>query len=146
MRKKPTGPEPINMIVDRYDPMNLFELVPKLELEMEPELAQLDELLEDDVLFERVKADLSRRYPNSARLGRHSTPVEVILRMLVVRRLYGFNYEQTEHFVCDSIVLRQFCRLYLEGAPDDSTLIRWANVIGAQTVAALNERGNWRAR
>ena len=128
------------MIVDRYAPMNLFELVPKLELEMEPELAQLDELLEDDVLFERVKADLSRRYPNSARLGRHSTPVEVILRMLVVKRLYGFSYEQTEHFVCDSIVLRQFCRLYLEGAPDDTTLIRWANVIGAQTVAALNER------
>jgi IS5 family transposase len=140
MRKKPYRTGALTMIVDRYDPINLFELVPKLELEMEPELAQLDELLEDDVLFERVKADLSRRYPNSARLGRHSTPVEVILRMLVVKRLYGFSYEQTEHFVCDSIVLRQFCRLYLEGAPDDTTLIRWANVIGAQTVAALNER------
>jgi transposase, IS5 family len=139
MPKKPTGPE-IIMIVDRYDPINLFELVPKLNLQIEPELMELDRLLEDDVLFERVKADLSRRYPNSARLGRHSTPVEVILRMLVVKRLYGFSYEQTEHFVSDSIVLRQFCRLYLEGAPDDTTLIRWANVIGAQTVAALNER------
>jgi IS5 family transposase len=128
------------MIVDRYDPINLFEMVPKLNLEMEPELRELDELLDDDVLFERVKADLSRRYPNSDRLGRHSTPVEVILRMLVVRRLYGFSYEQTEHFVNDSIVLRQFCRLYLESAPDDTTLIRWANLIGAETVAALNDR------
>src|SRR5215211_3550947 len=128
------------MIVDRYDPMNLFEMVPKLGLEMEPELAGLDGLLDDDVLFETVKADLSRRYPNSARLGRHSTPVEVILRMLVVKRLYGWSYEQTEHFVSDSIVLRQFCRLYLEGAPDDTTLIRWANTIGAGTVAALNDR------
>jgi len=45
-----------------------------------------------------------------------------------------------EHFVSDSIVLRQFCRLYLESAPDDTTLIRWANLIGAQTVAALNDR------
>ena len=36
------------MIVDRYAPINLFEMVPKLELEMEPELAQLDELLDDD--------------------------------------------------------------------------------------------------
>jgi len=35
------------MIVDRYDPINLFELIPKLELEMDPELAQLDHLLED---------------------------------------------------------------------------------------------------
>ena len=79
------------MIVDRYDPINLFELVPKLKLEMEPQLAQLDRLLDDDVLFERVKADLCCRYPNSERLGRHSTPVEVILRMLVVKRLYGFR-------------------------------------------------------
>ena len=128
------------MIVDRYDPINLFELVPKLNLEMEPELARLDQLLEDDVLFARVKADLARRYPNSARLGRHSTPVEVILRMLVVKRLYNWSYEQTEHFVSDSIVLRQFCRLYLEGAPDDTTLIRWANLIGPQTLERLNER------
>src|SRR5215212_11246705 len=107
---------------------------------MDPELAHLDRLLDDDVLFERVKADLCRRYPNSARLGRHSTPVEVILRMLLVKCLYNWSYEQTEHFVCDSIVLRQFCRLYLEPAPDDTTLIRWANAIGAPTLAALNDR------
>ena len=58
------------MIVDRYYPINLFELIPKLKLELEPELAQLDRLLEDDFLFERVKGDLGGRYPNSARLGR----------------------------------------------------------------------------
>jgi IS5 family transposase len=128
------------MIVDRYDPINLFELVPRLELEMEPELARLDGLLDDDVIFERVKVDLRGRYPNSGRLGRHSTPVEVILRMLMVKRLYGWSYEQTERFVSDSIVLRQFCRLYLEAAPDDTTLIRWANQIGSETLAALNDR------
>jgi len=128
------------MIVDRYDPINLFELVPKLTLEMEPQLAQLDVLLDDDELFSVVRADLIQRYPNSGRLGRHSTPVEVILRMLVVKRLYGWSYEQTERFVSDSIVLRQFCRLYLEPAPDDTTLIRWANTIGANTIASLNDR------
>ena len=129
------------MIVDRYDPINLFEeLVPKLKLQMEPELAQLDRLLDDDVLFEQVKADLTRRYPNSGKLGRHSTPVEVILRMLVVKRLYGWSYQQSEHFVSDSIVLRQFCRLYLQSAPDDTTLIRWANLIGPKTLETLNER------
>jgi transposase, IS5 family len=118
------------MITDRYDPMNLFELVPKLGLEMDAVLVGLDRLLDDDVLFQRVKADLARRYPNSLRLGRHSTPVEVILRLLVVRRLYDWSYEETEHFVSDSLVLRQFCRLYLEPCPDDTTLIRWANLIG----------------
>jgi IS5 family transposase len=128
------------MIVDRYDPMKIFELVPKLQLDFEPELRELDRLLEDDELFCVVKADLAKRYPNSERLGRHSTPVEVILRMLLVNRLYGWSYQQTEHFISDSIVLRQFCRLYLEAAPDDTTLIRWANTIGAQSVATLNDR------
>jgi transposase, IS5 family len=127
------------MIVDRYDPINLFEMVPKLKMEFEPELAQLDQLLDDDQLFKLLKADLLKRYPNSGRLRLHSTPAEVILRMLVLKRLYGWSYEQTERFVCDSIVLRQFCRLYLEPAPDDTTLIRWANAIGARTLAALNE-------
>jgi hypothetical protein len=64
MPKKPTGPE-IIMIVDRYDPINLFELVPKLELEFEPELARLDGLLDDDVIFERVKVDLRGRCPKT---------------------------------------------------------------------------------
>jgi hypothetical protein len=138
MRQSPTEPEN-TMIVDRYEPVNLFEMVPKLQLEKEPELARLDVLLDDDELFSVVKGDLIKRYPNSARLGRHSTPVEVILRMLV-KRLYNWSYEQTEHFVCDSIVLRQFCRLYLQPAPDDTTLIRWANAIGAPPLAALNDR------
>ena len=65
--------------------------------------------------------------------------MEVILRMLVVKRLYNWA-EQTERFVNDSIVLGQFTRLYLQSAPDDTTLIRWANVIGSETVLALNDR------
>ena len=129
-----------HMIVDRYDPVNLSELIPELRLEMEPELAALDRLLDDDDIFLRVKADFSKRRPNSSRLGRHSTPVEVILRMLIVRRLYDWSFEATERNVSDSLVLRQFCRLYLEAAPDDTTLIRWATLIGPETLEGLNER------
>ncbi len=43
------------MIVDRHDPINLVEMVPKLKLQFEPELAQLDVLLEDDELFLLLK-------------------------------------------------------------------------------------------
>lgn len=128
------------MIVDRYDPVNLAELIPQLRLVLDPELAILDQLLDDDEIFARLKADLSKRRPNSKRLGRRSTPVEVILRMLVVRRLYDWSFEATERNVSDSLVLRQFCRLYLEAAPDDTTLIRWANLIGPETLQLLNER------
>jgi IS5 family transposase len=128
------------MLRDRYASQDLCALVPQLQLALDPELAQLDQLLDDDELFQRVRADLIRRRPHTATRGRHSTPVEVILRLLVVKRLYNWSYAQTEHFVADSLVLRQFCRLYLEAVPDDTTLIRWANLIGPETVAALNDR------
>lgn len=128
------------MLTDRYDPVDLFAMVPGLCLQMEPVLAQLDRLLDDDELFSRLRAELARRHPHTRTLGRHSTPVEVILRMLVAKRLYGWSYEETEYFVADSLVLRQFCRLYLKRPPDDTTLIRWANLIGPETLTALNDR------
>jgi transposase, IS5 family len=128
------------MLRNRYNRTDLFALVPQLGLRFEPQLEQLDHLLDDDELFERVRGDLARRYPRTRSRGRPSTPVEVILRMLVVMRLYGWSYEQAEYFVNDSLVLRQFCRVYLEKAPDDTTLIRWANTIGPETLQALNDR------
>src|SRR6266571_2626925 len=131
---------PLAMIIDRYDPMQLFDLVPRLELAFEPELAELDKLLADDELFRRVRADLCRRYPASATRGRPSTPVEVVLRMLVVRRLYDWSYEETERLVWDSLSLRQFCRIYDHAVPDDTTLLRWAGLIRPATVHALNAR------
>jgi IS5 family transposase len=128
------------MLRDRYDPMHLFDLIPALGLAMDSILCRLDCLLDDDVLFQRVKADLRRRAPHTATRGRPSTPVEVILRLLVVKRLYHWSYEETEHFVADSLVLRQFCRVYLAPVPDDTTLLRWANLIGPETLAGLNDR------
>ncbi len=128
------------MLRDRYDPVDLFTQIPGLCLQFEPVLAQLDRLLEDDTLFQTVKEDLARRRPHTRTRGRYSTPVEVILRMLVVMRLYHWSYEQTEYWVKDSLVLRQFCRVYLQPVPDDTTLIRWANLIGPETVERLNER------
>src|SRR3712207_3719169 len=122
------------MLVERYPPVSLFAFVPKLLCEFEPVLRELDTLLEDDQILQRLKADLARRAPNSLSRGRPSTPVEVILRLLVVKRLYGWSYEEVEHFVSDSLVLRQFCRVYLEKVPDDTTLLRWANLIEPATL------------
>jgi IS5 family transposase len=128
------------MLRYRYNRTDLFAMVPQLVLRFEPQLEQLDRLLDDDELFELVRGDLARRYPKTRSQGRPSTPVEVILRMLVVMRLYRWSYEQAEYFVNDSLVLRQFCRVYLEKVPDDSTLIRWANTIGPETIEQLNNR------
>jgi len=128
------------MLKNRHQPVNLFALVPQLGLRFEPQLEQLDRLLDDDELLEAVHGDLARRYPRTTSRGRPSTPVEVILRMLVVMRLYGWSFQQAEYFVNDSLILRQFCRVYLEKVPDDTTLIRWANTIGPETIQRLNDR------
>ncbi len=128
------------MLRDRAAPVDLFALVPALELRFEPELAELDRLLEDDVIFQQVKADLSRRRPHTLETGRPSTPVEVILRLLVIQHLYNWSYAQTEHFVGDSLVLRQFCRLGLDPVPHHTTLMRWANVLRPETMHRLLDR------
>lgn len=125
------------MLRDRYTPMNLFDLVPALGMTMDPILMQLDTLLANDTLFQTVKADLARRFPRTPATGRPSTPVEVILRLLVVKHLYGWSYEATERWVSDSLVLRQFCRVYAEAVPDDTTLLRWARCIQPETLHRL---------
>ncbi len=128
------------MLRNRYNRTDLFALVPQLGLRFDPQLEQLDRLLDDDEIVEAVRAAMARRSPRSRSRGRPSTPVEVVLRMLVVMRLYGWSYEQAEYFVNDSLVLRQFCRVYLEKVPDDTILIRWANTIGPEALRALNDR------
>ncbi len=128
------------MLRDRYDPMNLFDLVPALGMQLDPVLMQLDHLLDDDKVFQAVKADLAKRHPRTLVDGRPSTPVEVILRMLVVKHLYTWSYAATEQFVGDSLVLRQFCRVYAEHVPDDTTLIRGAKLIQPHTLHRLLDR------
>jgi IS5 family transposase len=84
--------------------------------------------------------DLSKRYPKTKETGRNSTPVEVVLRMLVVKRLYGYSYEETVERVSDSLNLRRFCRVYLHTVPVDTTLLRWAKVIQPKTLEKFNQR------
>ena len=128
------------MLRERYDPYSLFDAVPRLARRFEPELAAVDRLLDDDALFRLVRDDLVRRRPRTATTGRPSTPVEVVLRLLVVKHLHGWSYEQTERFVADSLVLRQFCRLALEPVPHHTTLLRWADLVQPATLHRLLDR------
>lgn len=128
------------MLIDRHRQINLFDsILPTTAVQMDPELQQIDHLLDDDTLFQSVKNDLSKRHPQTLHRGRRSTPVEVIVRMLLLKHLYAWSYEDTEHFVKDSLSLRQFCRVYLEKVPDDTVLIRWVQLITEPTLRALHE-------
>lgn len=128
------------MLQDRYETDKLFEGILKLTNEMDAILAEIDQLLDDEELYQLIRNDLARRFPQTEQTGRNSTPVEVISRMLAVKRLYRLSYEQTEYQVRDSLVLRQFCRVYLHDVPDDTTLIRWAGLIQPETLEQFNRR------
>jgi transposase, IS5 family len=127
------------MLRDCYAPMNVLALVSAPGMELDPVLNQLDALLDDDTLFQAIKADLAKRHPHTLTDGRPSTPVEVILRMLVVKHVYGWSYHQTCQLLAGSLVLRQFCRVYLEAVPRDTTLLRWANLIKPATLHQLHD-------
>ncbi len=104
---------------------------------MDPVLTQRDTLRADDGIFQLVKTDLLRRFPQTADDGRPSTPVEVILRLRVVKHLYGGSFPATTPCVADSLVLRQCCRIYCEPVPDQRTLNRWAQLIRPATLPRL---------
>jgi transposase, IS5 family len=128
------------MLIDRHEADNIFERISGLTIKMSPELAAIDHVLDDDELFCMIRDDLAQRHPNTLTAGRKSTPVEVILRMLAVKHLYDLSYEETEQQVADSLVLRQFCRVYFHPVPDHTTLCRWARLVQPKSLEGFNER------
>jgi transposase, IS5 family len=128
------------MLRDSYAEDKLFANIIQLMPPMDFELAAIDQYLEDEELFQLIRADFSKRWQNSLLTGRNSTPVEVVLRMLVVKRLYQYSYADTVRMVNDSLTLRQFCRLYLNAAPDDKTIMRWNNLLQPETLEQFNAR------
>ena len=113
------------MLIDAYAREDVFAQVPKLAAEIDPELRKLDTLLDDDALYQQVRSDFGKRYRYTLVHGRHSTPVEVLLRMLILKHLYQWSYKECEGRVADSLVLRWFCRVAFHEVPDGSTLFRW---------------------
>ena len=117
-----------------------MEILELAGIKIDPELIEIDRILDDDELFQRIKHDLSQRYPKTLVTGRNSTPVEVILRLLAIKHLYNWSYEGTIRFVNDSLVLRWFCRIYLHRICTDKTLLRWANLIQPETLRLFSRR------
>jgi transposase, IS5 family len=103
---------------ERYAPMNPCDLGPTLSMAMAPVLTPMERLLDDDTLIQAVKADLIQRFPQTPSHGRPSTPVAVMLRMVIVKHLYGGGDEQTAPCVADRLVWRQGCHVSLAPAPD----------------------------
>lgn len=107
---------------------------------LDPKLVEMDRLLDDRKLVLRVTNDLIRSAPQAAWNGRPSTPVEVTLRLSVVRRLMGWSYATAEAELAGDAKWRWFCRIYDHPVPNHSTQRDREALIHPTTLHSLNDR------
>jgi len=118
------------MVRRAYRQRSLVEvLLPDADKLWDPTLRRIDALLDDDALVDRVAEALARRHPESQRRGRLGTPATVVLRMLVLKHLHDWSFDECEREVRGSLVYRAFCRIDGERVPDAKTLIRLAHLL-----------------
>src|SRR5512139_1928762 len=123
------------MIIDRYErPEGL--LGNNLS---DPILQELDSLLEDPELFRLVRSDLAKHYKRS-RVGRPPVPVEVSLRLMVLRRRKQWSLRQTEQEVRDGAGYRNWVRVYDHRVPDHTTLNDLERLVQGKTQHQINDR------
>src|SRR3989475_6615667 len=129
------------MVRRAYRQRSLVEvLLPDADKLWDSTLRQIDALLDDEVLVDRVAEALAQRHPQSGRRGRLGTPAAVVLRMLVLKHLHDWSFDECEREVRGSLVYRAFCRIDCERVPDAKTLIRLAHLLDPAVLQGLLER------
>ena len=115
-------------------------LLPDSDKLWDPALRAIDAVLTDDGLVDQVVEALGRRHHQSRRRGRLGTPAEVVLRMLVLKHLFDWSFDECEREVRGSLVYRPFCRIDGERVPNAKTLIRLSHCLGPDVLKGLVER------
>jgi IS5 family transposase len=99
-----------------------------------------DEALNDDGLLEIIQRELSKRCKKSKTRGRPSTTAEVVLRMLLLKHMRGWSYEDTTREVRANLVYREFTGIGGGKVPDDKTMGRLARQLGPEAIEKLHRR------
>jgi IS5 family transposase len=64
----------------------------------------------------------------------------VVLRILVLKHLYNWSFDQCEREVRGSLVYRAFCRIDCEKVPETKTFIRLSQALGGDVLKKVRER------
>jgi hypothetical protein len=106
----------------------------------DPKLRVVDELLNDEALVDGVLEAMRGRFAQSGRRSRYGTPAEVALRMLVLKHLKSWSYEQLEWEVTGNLVYRHFCRIDGGKVPDAKTMVRLGQLLEGDALRGLFDR------
>ena len=129
------------MVQRRQRERSLFEVLLPDGHKLWPDwLRKIDTLLEDEAMIEVVAQGLEARWPQSRRRGRLGTPAEVVLRMLILKHLFDWSYDDLEREVRANLVYRMFTRIDAGDVPDAKTILKIARALGPEVIEQLHRQ------
>jgi IS5 family transposase len=106
----------------------------------EPWMQHADNAINDDQLLEIVQAALGQRCKKSKTRGRPGATAEVILRLLLLKHIRDWSYEELVREVRANLVYREFTRIGGGKVPDDKSISRFGRQLGPEAVEKLHQR------
>jgi IS5 family transposase len=129
------------MVQRRQRERSLFEVLLPDGHKLWPDwLRKIDTLLEDETVIEVVAQGLEARWPQSRRRGRLGTPAEVVIRMLILKHLFDWSYDDLEREVRANLVYRMFTRIDAGEVPDAKTILKIARALGPEVIEQLHRQ------
>jgi IS5 family transposase len=99
-----------------------------------------DAVLADEAIVSAVYEALAKRHPKSRSRGRHGTPAEVVIRLLILKHIRNWSYQVLEREVRANLVYRDFTRVGGAKMPDAKTIGRWGVALGPEVLKQVHER------
>ena len=103
-------------------------------------MRHVDTVLDDPLLLDVAYEALARRWTNSRTRGRKGTPVEVVVRLLVLKHIRNWSYAVLEREVRSNLVYRQFTRVGAAKVPDAKTLGKLGLALGPEIIEQIHQR------
>jgi Transposase domain (DUF772)/Transposase DDE domain len=129
------------MVQRRKRERSLFEVLLPDGHKLWPDwLRKIDTLLEDEAVIQTVAQGLEARWPQSRRRGRPGTPADVVLRMLILKHLFDWSYDDLEREVRANLVYRAFTRIDAGEVPDAKTILKIAGALGPDVIEQLHRQ------
>jgi IS5 family transposase len=129
------------MVRRRKQDRSLFEvLLPDSDKLWPDWLKRIDTVLEDEAVIDTIASALEQRWPQSRTRGRAGTPAEVVLRMLILKHLHDWSFDELEQEVRANLVYRAFTRIGVDAVPDAKTILKIAKALGPEVITDLHQR------
>ena len=106
----------------------------------EPWMRHADQVLEDEQLVKTVYEALLKRRPKSRTRGRRGVAAEIVLRMMLLKHIRNWSFEDLEREVRPNLLYREFTRIGSGKVPDAKTLGRQAQALGPEVVEQIHRR------